>query len=70
MSSARKLFSVSIVGAVVGGLLAAAAPLTAATAESGCKCDDDAAGSSKYQCSKDQSACNAGTEFCVIVCAN
>lgn len=69
MPAAHRFFGLSIVGAVVGGILAMTAPLSSATAEPGCRCDDDGAGTGSYQCNKDQSACIAGTEACVVVCS-
>lgn len=66
MSLARKLFSLSVVGTLVGGLLAVAQPLTAATAEEGCKCDDSGAG--KYKCNVGQTECVAGAQICELKC--
>lgn len=69
MSAAQKFFGLSIVGTLVGGLLALTAPLSAATAEPGCKCAQDGLGTSKYSCSKNQAECIPGVEVCEIKCS-
>lgn len=64
--SIRKLFTLGIAGAMLGAVLAVAAPPTAANASAGCSCNDFESGN--YQCNMDQSACIAGSEVCQLTC--
>lgn len=67
MSIVRKLLGLSFVGTLVGGLLSVAQPVTVATAEEGCKCDDS--GTGKYKCNSGQTECIAGTQVCDLKCS-
>lgn len=64
--SIRKLFNLGIAGAMLGAVLAVAAPPTAANASAGCSCNDWGAG--HYQCNMSQTACFAGSEVCQLTC--
>lgn len=62
----RKLFGLSIFGAMVGAVFAFTAPPTPLVAAHPCTCNDGGTGSKK--CSGDQTACIPGSEWCVVVC--
>ena len=64
--SIRKLFTMGIAGAMLGAVLAVAAPPTAANASASCTCNDW--GSGRYQCNMGQTACLAGREVCQLTC--
>lgn len=69
MSASLKLFSLSIVGTLVGGLIALTEPLKAASAEEACTCTLDEDTPSKYGCdAKDKSICVPGNHACEVKC--
>lgn len=61
-----KLSRVSILGALMGAVLAIAAPPPRLAAELACKCDDYGTGA--YACNYSQTACVVGHEECHLTC--
>ncbi len=71
MSRLRRLLATGVAGAMLGMVLAVAAPPapTAANASASlddCYCYDG--GSGNYMCSEDDDACGAGSEHCLVSC--
>ncbi len=55
-----------LVGTTAGALAALAAPVARATADDGCRCDDQDSGA--YQCNAAQTECIKGSEHCFVQC--
>lgn len=64
--SFRKFFGLSVSSAILGAVVAIAAPPQGLTAAAGCKCDDTGSGS--YACNFEQTKCVAGSEACMTIC--
>lgn len=63
-----RLMKLTVSGFVFGVVLAVGAPPAGAIAEQAetCKCTDNGEGS--YKCKSDHKGCEAGSEWCQVVC--
>ena len=69
MSMLRRLLGTGLAGAVLGVVLAVAAPPAPTSASASlldCDCNDGGSGS--YSCTGDQTSCRAGGEICEVTC--